>query len=460
MMRYSAEVGHELASIVGSENVLDNGPKFDDYKKDMANFEAMPMVVVKPRSESEIPDIIRVAQKRKLKIVPWGAGTSLTGAVVLEKGIVIDMRNLNRILKVDPVNWYAHVEAGVVLDDLNAELKKSGFFFPPDPGSSFACTVGGAIAEGSGGMRCVKYGTMKDWVLAVKVVLPNGEMSWFGEPLPKNRAGYDLVHLIVGSEGTLGIVTQAYLKIVPIPRIPVRRLLVLFDDWASAGKAILSFRMSRIVPSMMEFMDQENVVAVNEVFQTGIEEAEASLLVDVDEPDVKTALQIFRDCQAKKVIVANDEEEAEKLYQARALALVALKSISSGTRPEDVVVPIDRLVEYLQMVKSVASKYKLKIPVVGHAGDGNVHPVILYEKDDQNQTNAAEAAFEEICRYAIRVGGTITGEHGIGSQKAKLLVEQLSAHGGKQSLILMKNIKRLFDPLDTMNPGKYVESEY
>ncbi|MDG7012601.1 MAG: FAD-binding protein [Nitrososphaerota archaeon] len=445
---------------MGPDDTILDGPKLTNYKKDMADFEATPLVVVRPRLEEQIPQIVKIANRYNLKLVPWGAGTSLTGAVVLEGGIVIDMRYLNKILKVDLVNWNVLVQPGMILDDLNKELKRSGFFFPPDPASSFACTVGGAVSEGSGGMRCVKYGTMRDWVLALKVVLPNGKTTWLGEPLPKNRAGYNLVHLFIGSEGTLGIITQAYLKIIPLPTVPVRRLVVLFDDWASASKAILAFRTSRIVPTIMEFMDRENVMAVNQAFQTKWDEAEATLLVDIDEPNVERASRIFRDSGARKITIAKDEKEAEELYQARAQALVALKSISTGTRPEDVVVPINKLVEYLDLVRRVASKYKLKIPVVGHAGDGNVHPVILFDKNDAASTKAAETAFEEICRYAIGVGGTITGEHGVGSEKAKLLVEQLTAHGGEEALRLMKVIKRGIDPKDLMNPGKYMDLGY
>ncbi len=216
---YSGGILRQLAKIVGDENTLREAGSLEDYKRDMADYEGPPMVVVKPGSEEEIVKIVKLANRFRIPLVPRGAGSSLTGAVVLEGGIVIDMSRFNRILKIDSVNWYVHVQAGVVLDDLNKELEKQGFFFPPDPASSFMCTVGGAIAEGSGGMRCVKYGTMKDWVFALRVVLPNGRVATFGEPLTKNRAGYDLVHLLVGSEGTLGIVTEAWLQSNPNLRV-------------------------------------------------------------------------------------------------------------------------------------------------------------------------------------------------------------------------------------------------
>ena len=459
--RASTAILKQLAKIVGEKNALSGEASPEDYQRDMADYEGTPMAVVKPSSQEEIVHMVMFANTRRIPLVPRGAGSSLTGAVVLEDAIIVDMSQFNRILKIDPVNWYAHVQAGVVLDDLNKELEKHGFFFPPDPASSFMCTVGGAIAEGSGGMRCVKYGTMKDWVLALRIVLPDGKVATFGEPLPKNRAGYDLVHLVVGSEGTLGIVTEAWLKILPVPAAPFRRMLVLFDDWTSAGRAIQEFRVSRVIPRLMEFMDRGTVAAVNRALDLRLEEAEATLLVDIEESDegsVDQAVKIFERCGSKRIILAKDEEEAERFYQARGWAYIAVKALASGVLIEDVVVPIDRLVEYLQLVQKVASKFKMRILMLGHAGDGNVHPNILYDKSDERSRLAAKRAVDEICRYAIRVGGTVTGEHGVGMQKISLLREQLIAHDGIEALKLMKGIKRLLDPKGIMNPGKYVEA--
>jgi len=362
------------------------------------------------------------------------------------------------VVKVDIVNWYVHVQAGVSLEDLNKELKPHGFFFPPDPASSYICTVGGAIAEGSGGLRCVKYGTMKDWVLALRVVLPNGRVARFGEPLAKNRAGYDLVHLMVGSEGTLGVVTEAYLRIVPIPSVSTKRFLVNFDDWESTGEVIARLRSSKILPHLFEFMDRDVIHALNEKMGMSFDESEATLLVDVEESSTQKAMEIFEDCGARKIMVAKDEEEAESFYQARTMAYLAVKSLATGVQVEDIALPIDRLGEYLKSVKDVALRYGLKIPVNGHAGDGNVHPVILFERSDAKSRESANLAFEELCRRAIGMGGSISGEHGIGSQKTKLLREQFLAHEGEETLRLMKEIKKIFDPAGLMNPGKYVEA--
>ena len=445
-----------LAAISGAQNVLTGSARLEEYSEDMAGFRATPAVVVRPASEGEVRKIVALASRTKVPLVPRGAGSSLTGASVTKGAIILDMRRMDAVLKVDTVNWYVRAQAGATLEDVNKRLEKDGFFFPPDPASSSICTVGGAIAEGSGGLRCVKYGTMKDWVLALRVVLPNGKVANFGEPLAKNRAGFDLVHLMVGSEGTLGVVTEAFLKIIPIPAIKTKRLLLTFDDWRSAGDAICALRKAKIQPHMFEFLDREVIRALNDKLHAGEEEAE-TLIVDIEEPSLETALEIFGRNRPRKVTIAKDDEEAERFYQMRSMAYLAVRDTAPSVQVEDISLPIDRLTEYLLKVREVSTKHGLRITVNGHAGDGNVHPVILYDKAEKKSREAARRAFEELCRYGISVGGSVTGEHGVGVQKAKLLREQLEAHEGKEALRLMKEIKKVFDPEGVMNPGKYVE---
>jgi len=451
-------LAEKLSRVSGAENVIVGGPRMDEFAEDMAGYRATPAVVVRPGSEAEVIRIIALASKVKVPVVARGAGSSLTGASVSNGGIIVDMRRMDSILNVDTVNWHVRAQAGVTLEDLNKGLAKHGFFFPPDPASSSICTVGGAIAEGSGGLRCVKYGNMKDWVLSLRVVLANGRAANFGEPLAKNRAGFDLVHLMVGSEGTLGIVTEAHLKIIPIPTVRTRRLLLTFDDWRSAGEAICGLRAARIMPHMFEFLDRDVIKALNEKLQSNQDEVEATLIVDIEEPSLDAAMAILNSNKPLKVTIAKDEEEAEEFYQIRSMAYLAIRGLASAVQVEDIAVPIDRLTDYLLKVKEVAAKHALRIPVNGHAGDGNVHPVILYDKDDKKSRAAASKAFEEICRYGIGMGGSVTGEHGVGVQKAKLLREQFVAHDAEEALMLMKGIKRLFDPQGIMNPGKYVEA--
>ena len=292
--------------------------------------------------------------------------------------------------------------------------------------------MGGAVAEGSGGLRCVKYGTVKDWVVSLRVVLPNGKVANFGEPLAKNRAGFDLVHLMVGSEGTLGVVTEACLKIIPLPTVQPKRLLLTFDDWRSASEAICQLRASKIMPHMFEFLDKETIQALNKNLDMEQDEAEATLIVDIEEPSLDAAMEIFKRNGPSKIQMAKDAEEAEAFYQIRSMAYLAIRGLGKAVQVEDIAVPIDRLGEYLMKVKETASKHGLRILVNGHAGDGNVHPVILYDEDDAKSRAAAHRAFEEMCRYGISIGGSITGEHGVGAQKAKLLREQMMAHEGRR----------------------------
>jgi len=448
----------ELARISGARNVVSDASKLEEYSEDMAGFRAAPSVVVRPGSEAEVMKIVALALKMRTPIVPRGAGSSLTGASVLKGAVILDMRRMDAVLKVDAVNWYVRAQAGITIEELNKRLEKEGFFFPPDPASSSICTVGGAIAEGSGGLRCVKYGTVKDWVLSLRLVLPSGKVANLGEPLAKNRAGYDLVHLIVGSEGTLGVVTEACLKIIPIPESLPRRLLLTFNDWQSASNAVSQLRAARIMPHMFEFLDRETIQALNKNLGTSEDEAEATLIVDIEDQSLKAAMEIFNSNNPRKVVVAEDANQAESLYQIRSMAYLAIRGLGKAVQVEDIVVPIERLGDYLIRVKETASKHGLRILVNGHAGDGNVHPVILYDEDNKRSRAAAFRAFEEICRYGVSIGGSVTGEHGVGAQKAKLLREQLVAHEGREALKLMKEIKKLFDPEGIMNPGKYVEA--
>jgi len=451
-------LARRLVEICGKENVVSEGPAMAEYSLDMADYQGEPRVVVKPASEGEVARIVALANELRVPIVPRGAGSSVTGASVLKGAICVDMRRMDKVIRVDTVNWLARAQAGVTLEDLNEALKEHGFFFPPDPASSSFCTVGGAIAESSGGLRCVRYGTMKDWVVAVRLVLPNGSSANFGEPVSKNRAGYDLTHLIIGSEGTLGIVTEAYLKIIPITQEKSKRFLLELDSWEAASRLISELRSNKIMPHIFEFLDRETVQAVNQKLDMDLEEVEATLIVDIGEESISDAIEIFKRCGARKIRMAKDEEEAETFYQVRAMAYLAIRGLGKAVQVEDVSVPIDRLGEFLLKVKEIAKKHGLRIPVNGHAGDGNVHPVILYDADDEGSKRAATEAFEDLCRYAIGIGGSISGEHGIGVQKAGLLREQLLSHGGKEALRLMKEIKRLFDPNGIMNPGKYVEA--
>ncbi len=456
----TSEALRHFEEIVGPENVITpDSEKAQDYLRDMGDFPSEPLVIVQPTSTEEVSKIVEYARKTKIPIVPRGAGTSLTGASSSHGGVVIDFsKKMNRILKIDAVNWYVQCEAGISLDDLNEALRSKGFFFPPDPSSASWCTVGGAIAENSGGMKCFRYGTVKDWVLALKVVLSDGSVAKFGEPLPKNRVGYDLVHLMCGSEGTLAIITEAWLKVIPLPKhiSERKRMLVFFNEWMHAGKSIQAIRINRIQPTLLEFIDRESLQAVNEGFDLDIPLHEATLFIETDS-EVEDILSICKENGSIGSYVAKDPSDEERLYNARALVYLGVKSLSTAFHTEDVVVPLEKLTEYLEFVRSISKKYNLRIPTGGHAGDGNVHPVILYEKGSKESEETAEKAFSEICTYAIKIGGSVSGEHGIGEQKLSYAVKQISEHNGEKALELMRQIKLQWDPDNILNPGKFLD---
>jgi glycolate oxidase len=460
-----SDISDQLRHIVGEAYVL--GPKSEkmkDFQKDMGDFESEPLLVVQPENAEQVSHILKILNKHKVSVVARGAGTSLTGTTSTFGGVVIDFsKRMNRILKVDTMNWYVHCEAGVVVDDLNEELAKHGFFFPPDPASTPWCTVGGVIAENSGGMRTFRYGTVKNWVLALNVVLADGTMIKLGEPLPKNRVGYDLVHLICGSEGTLALVTEAWLKIAPLPggsvSAPVKKFMVFFSNWNDGVSSILALRKAGIQPNLLEFISREAMSAVNRAFDTKIPEHEAILFMESSLEMLSKIIEICKLNHSVDAYVGKDAEDDERLYSARALLLLGIKTLGTGVYNEDIVVPLDRLGEYLDFAKFTAKKYGLQIPTAGHAGDGNVHPTIVFDAESDQSRERANAAFADLINEAVQLGGSVTGEHGVGIQKLEFANRQLLERNGPKAVDLMKEIKHLWDPNNILNPGKFVPSE-
>lgn len=425
-----------------------------ETREDFVNFKATPLAVLYPRSEADVVKIVTFARTRGIPIVPWGAGSSLTGAVSCDGCLMVDMKYMSSILEINEVDWYVRVQPGVNLGKLNEELNKRGFFFPPDPASFFLCTVGGAVANSSGGMRGVRYGTFRDWVLALRVVLPTGEVVRVGEPFRKNRAGYDLVHLFVGSEGTLGIITEVWLRIVPLPRQRIVSLMGYAPDLDSVAGVIVDMRKAGILPEIAEYIDREVVRAMNSQLNANLRESEGGiLLLRVEEQDLNTMSGILKKWGVDGRALT--EEEWEKVYSLRAQSALALKAIAKSMYVEDIVVPVSRLIEGVKKLRELESKYGVKMPVIAHIGDGNLHPNILLERSEN-----ADKIFEDVARLAIDLGGSVSGEHGIGVQKAKVMGEQVIAHGGKKVLEIMMGIKKLVDPYSVMNPKKYVELAY
>ena len=422
-------------------------------REDFLGFKIKPKFIAYPKDEEEVVRIVNYARETKTPIVVWGAGTSLSGHLTCEGCILVDVsKYMNKILEINDIDWYARVQAGVNLDSLNKKLEEKGFFFPPDPASSFLCTVGGATANSSGGMRGVKYGTFRDWVLALKVVLPNGKIVKIGEPLMKNRGGYDLVHLFVGSEGTLGVITEIWLRIIPLPKRKTYTVLAYMNSLEDTAEVIRELRRRKIMPEIAEYIDLEVIEALNKYLNANLKESEGGLLIISVEEDY---LDELRSILKGKEYEITEGEEAEKILSIRAQSAVALRAESKYMFVEDIIVPVSKLIEAIKRLKEIERKYNIKMPVISHIGDGNLHPNIML--DDPSK---AETIFEEVARLAIDLDGSISAEHGIGVQKAKLLAEQIVKHNGEDVLKIMKGIKDLIDPYDIMNPNKYVELAY
>ncbi|MFJ8625854.1 FAD-binding oxidoreductase [Kitasatospora sp. NPDC093550] len=428
------------------------------YRHDMAGFCAagVPAVVVFPETVEQVQHVMRTATELRVPVVPQGARTGLSGAANAVDGcIVLSLVKLNRILEIDPVNRIAVVEPGVVNAELSRAADKLGLAYPPDPSSWESCTIGGNIGTGAGGLCCVKYGVTSEYVLGLDVVLADGRLLSTGRRTAKGVAGYDLTRLFVGSEGTLGVVVRAVLALRPAPA-PQLALAAEFPSADAAGAAVCEVMARGLTPSLMELMDAVSVRAVNELGQMGLPEStRALLLVAFDGPDRVDALarvaRLCREAGATEVVPAEDQAESDLLLAARRLALPALDRLGT-TMIDDVAVPRSRLAEMLNGVAVIAERHGLTIGVVSHAGDGNTHPIVIFDAEDEEQTARAQRSFDEIMALGLELGGTITGEHGVGLLKRDWLAREL----GPVGLDLHRQVKAVFDPLGILNPGKMV----
>ncbi len=415
------------------------------------------MVIVQPVNADEISKIMSWSNENRVPVVPRGSGTGLSGgSVPIQGGIVLSTVLMNRILEIDNGNLTALVEPGVITWDLAAEAQKHGLFYPPDPGSLKISTLGGNVIENSGGLRCLKYGVTEDYVLGLEVVLPNGEVFSSGIKSRKDVAGYNLKKLIIGSEGTLGIVTKILLRLISPPTAE-NTLLAFFPDMVSAGNAVAGIIGGKIIPCALEFMDEVTIQCVEDYSHIGLPKAiGALLLIKSDgypaqvEEETEKIRSICLHHGASEVKVAQSKEDAENLTQARRMALAALARRRPTMILEDATVPPSRVPDMVAGVRKIATKYNLPIGVFGHAGDGNLHPTILTDERDTEEMERVEKAICEIFSLAISLDGTISGEHGVGIVKSKYLKAKL----GETGVALMKSIKQAIDPNSIMNPGK------
>jgi glycolate oxidase len=459
----SPSLKKQFIEVVGEENYRDSSAERLVYSYDATpNFQSMPDAVIVPRTTGEVSDIVKLCNEHHVPIVPRGSGTNLcAGTCPTEGGLVLLFTHLNRILEVDEENLTVTAQPGVVTLDLIHEVESRGLFYPPDPSSMKISTIGGNINENSGGLRGLKYGVTRDYVLALEAVLPNGDIIRTGGKLAKDVAGYDLTRLFVGSEGTLCVITEATLKLVPMPETK-QTMLALYQDIEAAAQSVSAIISNRIIPATLEFLDQPTLEVVEEFAKIGLPtDVKAVLLIEQDGPrevverDMKRMEEVCLANKAVSVQLAATEVEAEALRTARRSALSALARLKPTTILEDATVPRSEIAKMVKAINDIAERHDLKICTFGHAGDGNLHPTVATDARDQDEMERVEAAFEEIFAYAIELGGTITGEHGVGMMKAPYLEWKL----GPEGIGAMKMIKQSFDPNNIMNPNKMFAKE-
>lgn len=435
--------------------MIDDPELLESYLHDQAPGQAsgMPAAVAAPDSTGQVIVAVKAAAQRRVPIVVRGAGTGLTGAANAVDGcLVISSCRLNRIVSIDADERIAVVQPGVVNADLRAAVAEHGLFYPPDPGSYEQCTIGGNVATNAGGMCCVKYGVTSDYVRALEVVLADGSVARLGRRTAKDVAGYDLVGLLTGSEGTLGVVTEVTLALLPEPPDP-RTVVAEFASLDDAAGAVAAVRSSRLTPSLLELLDATTLRAIEQWQPLGIgQDAAAMLLAQVDDSDADRVSglieDLFRSAGAVAVARADDTDESALLMQARRLAYPALERLGT-TLLDDVAVPVPRLQELVAGVRELADASTLTIGVFGHAGDGNMHPTVVYDATDAEQRDEAFGLFDAIVDLALRLDGTVSGEHGIGLLKRGWLERELDdATSGMHHAI-----KSALDPHELLNPG-------
>ncbi len=455
------EIIEKLREIVGEDDILTDPEDLEAYSYDATTSWAhLPDVVVFPRTTEEVSEILKLANENLIPVTPRGAGTNVSGgSVPIMGGIVLCTTKMNRIVKIDKENLVAVVEPGVVLQEFNIALAKEGLFYPPDPQSFLAATIGGTVAENAGGPAGVKYGVTKHYVLGLEVVLADGSVINVGGTTHKNVTGYDLPMLFTGSEGTLGVITKIILKLLPKPPAS-KTLMAVYSDVAVASDNVHKVLSAGIVPSKIELLDNWVIRSIEEMMPMGLPtDADAILLFECDgiksavEEEIKHIEKVCREGGAVDVRVAETQEEAEKYWTARRAGFAAVFRKAPTVLAEDVTVPRDKIPMLVSKCKEVSRKYDLEVVLIGHAGDGNLHPSIMTDIKNKEHYEKALRGMEEIIRYAVEIGGVLSGEHGIGLEKKKFLKEAMDP----KAIEILKGIKRVLDPNNILNPGKIWE---
>ena len=447
-----------LRALLGADRVLTSQEDLIPYSFDgTAALKQMPGAVVFPLNGKEVSACVKLARTNGVAVVTRGSGTGLSGGSVPLAGcLVIGLVKMDRILELDQQNLTMRAQCGVITKEIDDAAAAVGLFYPPDPGSMKISTIGGNVAENSGGLRGLKYGVTRDYVMGMEVVLPDGELVFLGNKCVKDVAGYSMKDLFIGSEGTLGIITEVLIKLLPRPQAR-KTMLALYDSMEAAAETISAIIAARIIPCTLEFLDRMTVRCVEDFAKIGLPtDVEALVLMETDghpavvEDEAAKMIELARQHGAREVKVAKDEAEGARLASARRSAFSALARMKPTTILEDVTVPRSELARMVAFINAVAAKHSLLIGTFGHMGDGNLHPTFLTNEKDHEEMHRVEAALEEIVAETIRLGGTITGEHGVGLAKKMFLRRQM----GEGSYALMQSVKRALDPMSLLNPGK------
>jgi glycolate oxidase len=449
----------KLTALLGSDVVRSDAVSLQAYSRDATPmFEGLPEVIVAPRNTEDVAKIVKFAHDTKTPIIARGAGSNLCAATVpLNGGIVMSMTNMNKVLEVSKSEMIAIVQPGVTNLELDQLVEKEGLRFVPDPGSRNVSTIGGNVATSAGGLRGLKYGTTRNYILGLEAVLGTGEIIRTGGRLVKDVAGYDVTRLLVGSEGTLAIFTEIIVALAPRPEAS-KYGVAYFEDLAAAAEAVEKIITSGILPATLEFLDNTCLVAVEDFAHLGLDTKAGALLLFGDDGDlisieqsVSKMAEIAKSSSGcRGVTLAADVAAAEALLYARRCSLPALARLSSLSILEDIAVPRKSMAEAVKRIEAIGVKHGLRIGTFGHAGDGNLHPTIVLDKDNPKEVAAAEAVLAEIFALPLEFGGTITGEHGVGSAK----LPYLEAKIGATNMQLQRDIKKVFDPVGILNPGR------
>ncbi len=459
-MAISSALIREFIALTGKENVLTEEADRQSYSYDAAVLApVVPALVVAPINQEQLGRVVRLAYESGLPMTVRGSGTNLSGATIPEPGdgIVILTNKLNKILEINEEDLYAVVEPGVVTAQFAAAVAARGLFYPPDPGSQAVSTMGGNVAMNAGGLRGLKYGVTKDYVMGMDIFDYRGELVKTGSRTVKCVTGYNMAGLMACSEGTLGVFSNIIVKLVPPPKAS-KAMMAVYDDVAKASETVAGIIAAHVVPCTLEFLDQNCIKYVEAHTKAGLPvDAGAILLIEVDgghaqlvEEDADKVMAVCKKCGAKDIRIAQNAEEKNKIWEARRNALPALARARPTTVLEDATVPRSKIPAMVAAVNEIAKKYRLEVGTFGHAGDGNLHPTILCDRRDKEEFHRVEAAVDEIFDVALKLQGTLSGEHGIGMAKAKWMEKETN----RATIEFSKNLRRALDPKNLFNAGK------